>query len=121
MGQNEGELLDFLDIMGWNYRAIQLGTYTILKDKEQMSPKEIPRSTGLPLQFQGGCGEPGALVSDSSCTDDSGRQKLWGWSHARLEGQDPPHCQICGGRTTDSVGMEGRASYQRGLCLKLNI
>ena len=37
-----------------------------------MFPKEIPRSTGLPLQFQGGCGEPVALVSDSSCTDDSG-------------------------------------------------
>ena len=26
MGHNEGELLYFLDIMGWNHRVIQLGT-----------------------------------------------------------------------------------------------
>ena len=32
-GHDEGELLDFLDIMGWNHRVIQLGTYTILQDK----------------------------------------------------------------------------------------
>ena len=33
MGHDEGELLDFLDIMGWKHRVIQLGTYTILQDK----------------------------------------------------------------------------------------
>ena len=59
--QSEGKLLDFLDIMGWDYRAIQLGTSTALQEETRMASEEIQSSSRLPLQIWGDCWEEGGM------------------------------------------------------------
>ena len=104
MGQNEGKLLDFLDIMEWDHRVIQLGTCTILQDKGRMTPKEIQRPSGLPLQFQAGCG--GTLPWFQTAVAQILRGRSLGDGATQILGGKTPTPQSCGGRTTGPVGRK---------------
>jgi hypothetical protein len=47
MGKNKEKMLNFLDFIGWDHRAIFLQMYAILQDKGRMNLKVIQRSSGL--------------------------------------------------------------------------
>lgn len=45
MGHNEGQLLKFLDLIGYDSRAIQLWTYAIPQQEGKITPEDIWKSS----------------------------------------------------------------------------
>ena len=108
MWDSERRLLDFLEFTEWDHRAIQLQMCAIFEQREEV----------LHRQFR----------DYHSCHSHQGRKEQ-GCLNLNFKGKDCHLCRDSIGRATflklgddaaTPMGLEGRASNQRGLFSRLN-